>query len=117
MEISHQELIEKIYTYFNERDIPKVLSFMSEDVLWPNGWEGGYVKGKEEIKNYWTRQWQEVDPKVDPVAFTRDGDGRVIIDVHQVVKDKSGNVLTDTIVKHIYVIEHDLIKSMEIEET
>ena len=112
----HQQLIEEIYTYFNQRDIPKVLSFMSEDVLWPNGWEGGFVKGKAAITDYWTRQWKELDPNVDTVAFVEDEEGRMVVDVHQVVKDKSGNVLADKMVQHIYVIEHGLIKSMEIKE-
>ena len=35
---------------------------MSENVGWPKASEGGSVVGKEEIRAYWTRQWNEFDP-------------------------------------------------------
>jgi hypothetical protein len=111
-----EELIQKAYAAFNERDIDQVLTTMHPDVHWPNGWEGGYVNGHEEVRNYWTRQWKELDPYVEPTAFNELPDGRLEVKVHQIVKDVQGNLLVDGIVKHVYTFRGDLITTMEIEE-
>jgi ketosteroid isomerase-like protein len=112
----NQNLINEAYKAFNERDIDAVLSLMHTDVHWPNGWEGGYVKGHNEVRAYWTRQWKEIDPNVMPVSFKEKEDGRIEVEVHQIAKDMEGKVLFDGMVKHIYFIENGLIKDMEIEK-
>jgi hypothetical protein len=62
MNTNYRDIITKAYSAFNQRDIDTVLSTFHPDVQWPNGWEGGYVNGHEEVRAYWTRQWQEIDP-------------------------------------------------------
>lgn len=116
MKRQYQDLIKRAYSAFNARDIDAVLLLMHTDVHWPNGWEGGYVKGQDEVREYWTRQWKELDPNVEPVAFKEKQEGQIEVEVHQVAKDLNGNVLFDGIVKHVYAIENGLIKSMEIEK-
>ena len=111
-----QDLIKKAYSAFNARDTDTVLSTLHPDVRWSNGWEGGYVQGHDEVRNYWTRQWKELDPNVQPVGFKERPDGQIEVEVHQIVKDMQGNVLFNGIVKHIYTIDDGLIKSMEIEK-
>jgi ketosteroid isomerase-like protein len=113
---SSQTLILKAYAAFNKRDIDGVLSLMHPDVHWPNGWEGGYVEGHEEVRNYWTRQWKELDPNVVPVSFNIREDNCIETAVRQIVKDLQGNLIVDTIVTHIYTIEDGLIRSMEIKD-
>lgn len=76
--------------------------------------KGGSVLGHRGIRDYWTRQWGIIDPSVEPMRFTPTGDGRVDVEVHQVVRDLDGNLLKDHIVRHIYAFEDGLIKSMEI---
>ena len=115
MKEAHKEAILQAYTAFNARNIDQVLSLMNTDVHWPNGWEGGYVEGHEQVRDYWTRQWKEVNPVVEPVVITQLNDGSVEVQVHQLVKDMSGNVLFDGMIKHIYVFEDNLIKSMVID--
>ena len=112
----YQHLIEEAYAAFNARDIDAVLKIMHPEVNWPNGWEGGYVKGHDEVRSYWTRQWKELNPRVEPVAFKEKQDEQIEVEVHQTAKDQQGNVLFDGIVKHIYTIENGLIKNMEIEK-
>lgn len=89
---------------------------MDRDVHWPNGWVGGYVKGHGEMRNYWIRQWKEINPTVRPISFTENENGTIEVEVHQVVKDFQGNILLDGLVKHVYTFENGLIKSMEIEK-
>lgn len=111
------DLIHKAYAAFNERDIDKALSTMQPDVQWSKAWEGGYISGHDEIKAYWTRQWKEINPKVEPVGFTERENGRLEVLVDQKVKDLEGNSIFDGSVKHVYTFENDLIKTMDIELT
>jgi hypothetical protein len=110
-----RDLIKHAYENFNKRDIDETLKTMNPDVTWLNGWEGGYVSGYEEIRAYWTRQWKEIDPTVDPIGFKTLEDNNLEVEVHQVAKDLNGKLLFDGIVKYIYTFENNLIKSMEIE--
>lgn len=113
--IRHQELITQAYQAFNARDIDAVLGLLHTDVHWPNGWEGGYVNGHNEVRSYWLRQWQEINPVVTPVSFRDMPDGRIDVDVHQRITDLRGNVLVDGLIKHSYTVEDGKIKQMDIE--
>jgi hypothetical protein len=109
-----EELLNKTYSAFNARDIDAVLALMHPDVDWPNGWEGGRVYGHEGVRDYWIRQWQSINPHVDPVAFNVDETGRIVVKVHAVVRDLEGTIISDGMIEHVYLIEDGLIKSMEI---
>lgn len=113
---AQQELLTKAYAAFNARDIDAVLAVMHPNVQWANGMEGGYVHGYEAVRHYWLRQWSVIDPQVEPERFQLDGSGRIVVDVHQVVRDLDGNLLVDQMVQHIYTIKDSLIQKMEIQE-
>jgi hypothetical protein len=51
---------------------------------------------------------------VEPAGFAVEGDGRVAVTVHQVVRDRAGAVLADQTVTHVYAFDGDLVSSMEI---
>ncbi|GAB4386207.1 MAG: nuclear transport factor 2 family protein [Elainellaceae cyanobacterium] len=89
---------------------------MHPDVAWANGMEGGHVYGHEAVRAYWTRQWGSINPHVEPQGFHPDEQGRMVVDVHQVVQDLEGNLIADQMVQHIYTIENDLIQRMDIQE-
>ncbi len=110
-----ENLIQKAYKAFNDRDINAALETMQPNVQWSKAWEGGYISGHDEIKAYWTRQWDEINPKVQPSGFNEKQNGRLEVLVHQNVKDLHGNLLFDGSVKHVYTFEEDLIKTMDIE--
>jgi hypothetical protein len=90
---------------------------MAPDVRWPNGWEGGYVNGRDEVRDYWRRQWAEIDPTVEPVAVDVQDDGSVAVRVHQVVRDLDGNLMADGEVLHVYRFADGLIAEMSIIES
>jgi|SRR5271154_3911731 len=112
-----RELLASAYKHFNARDIDAVLETMHPDVDWPNGMEGGRVHGHREVRDYWTRQWAIVDPHVEPVSFTTDSDGRIVLQVHQTVRDLTGKLLLDHMVQHVYLVQDGLIRSMEIRDS
>src|SRR5579863_907774 len=108
------ELLRRVYAAFNRREIDTVLAEMDPDVDWPNGMEGGRVLGKAAVRDYWKRQFESLDPRVEPQSFTTEGDGRIAVDVHQVVHDKAGKLLVDQMIQHVYEIQDGRIRSMEI---
>ncbi len=107
--------LSRVYERFNARDMETVLAAMHEDVTWANGMDGGYVIGRDGVREYWTRQWAMVNPRVDPIGFS-DGPSGTIVRVHQVVRDLSGTLLLDHEVSHIFSIEDGLIKRFDIGE-
>jgi len=110
----NEDLLRKAYQAFNARDIDAVLAVLHPEVAWANGMEVGYVHGHDEVRNYWSRQWRLIDPHVEPQRFTTDETGQTVVDVHQVVRDLNGNVIVDQMTQHLYAIEHNLIKRMDI---
>src|SRR5580704_16771277 len=107
-------LIEQTYSAFNKRDIDGVLALMTQDVSWPKASEGGKVVGKEEIRAYWTRQWAEFDPLVEPLAITEEDGGKTRVRVHQLVKSLQGDVLSDSEVLHVFTMNGGLIAAMDL---
>ncbi len=115
MDIQIHNLVKKAYSAFNSRDIDTALSTFHSDVQWPKAFEGGYVSGHDEIRKYWTRQWTEINPNVEPIGFNERQNGTLEVTVHQIVKDLQGNLMFDGTVKHIYTIQDDLLRRMDIE--
>ena len=101
-------VIEQAYSAFNKRDIDGALALMTQDVSWPKASEGGKVIGKEEIRAYWTRQWREFDPHVEPLAMAEEDGGKVRVRVQQLVKSLRGEVL------HVFTVTRGLIAAMEL---
>jgi hypothetical protein len=112
-----ESVIAQAYSAFNQRNIDGALALMSDSVNWPKASEGGRVVGKEEIRAYWSRQWKEFDPHVDPLEVLDDGAGRTHVRVHQLVKSLGGDVLSDTEVWHVYTIVNGLIERMDLGES
>ena len=107
-------IIEQAYSAFNKRDIDGALALMTQDVIWPKASEGGKVVGKEEIRAYWTRQWGEFDPYVEPLAMTEEDGGKTRVRVHQLVKSLQGEVLSDSEVLHVFTLNNGLIEAMDL---
>jgi hypothetical protein len=109
-----ETVINKVYQAFNDRDVEEVLSLFHPSVDWPNSWEGGYLHGRDAVRDYWFRQWKELDPVVKPVSFRQLPDGKLEVGVHQLVKNLKEEVISDSVIKHTYAFEMNLIKKMEI---
>jgi hypothetical protein len=106
--------IDALYSAFNRRDSSFVIEQMSPDVTWPMAFKDGHVRGGDAVRSYREAQWQEIDPSVEPVNIRHLPDGRLDVEVHQVVKDLAGAVIADTTVHHIYAFVGPLIASMSI---
>jgi hypothetical protein len=114
--MADRDLLLETYNAFNRRDIEAALTAMHSEVDWPSGMEGGRVFGREAVRQYWLRQWSQINPVVEPQSFHTDPTGAIVVEVHQVVRDLSGTLLSERMVQHVYRIENGLIRSMEIKE-
>jgi len=106
---------EELYKNFNDRKIDAVIAHTTPDVKWANGMEGGYVHGHHELKDYWTRQFALINPKVTPYEIELDGDNAKI-KIHQVVYDLSGQLLQNKKLFHHFHMQHDKVEQFEIGE-
>ncbi len=107
-------LLTAAYTAFNARDIDAALATMALDVAWPKAFKGGCARGHDEVRAYWTEQWSDIDPHVEPVSFHPEGAGHILVNVHQVVRDLSGTVLADVHIGHRFTIVSGLIQAMDV---
>ena len=110
-------LIAQAYAAFNRRDMDAALALMTDNVSWPRASEGGRAIGKEEIRAYWTREWKQFDPHVEPIEVIDREGGITDVKVHQLVKSLAGDVLSDSEVWHVYTIANGLIERMDIKPT
>ncbi|MDO9419265.1 MAG: nuclear transport factor 2 family protein [Herminiimonas sp.] len=110
----HITLLRAAYAAFNARDIEAALALMTRDVAWPRAFKGGFVCGPEEVCAYWTEQWSEINPKVEPVDFYSDNNGHILVKVHQVVRNMEGTVVASEHVGHRFTIVDGLIHKMEV---
>jgi hypothetical protein len=111
-----EALLRSVYKAFNTRDVDHCLAAMTADVDWANGWEGGRVLGRAAVRDYWERQWAEIDSTAEPTAIRERSDGQVEVAVHLVARDKEGHVVNDSHGRHVYEFRGDLIQRMTIEE-
>jgi hypothetical protein len=115
--LKEEQLLRQAYAAYNARDVDGALALMHPDVDWPNGMEGGREVGQDAVRAYWTRQFGLIDSHVEPEGFERDDEGRIVVEVHQVVRDLEGAVLSDGRVRHVYTFRDGLVSRMEIEDT
>ena len=114
---ANQQFLQKLYDAFNRREIEVIISSMRPDVKWANGLEGGFVYGRDAVREYWTNQFKMIQPELETLSFETDEKNRDIVTVHQIVRDLQGDVLAEATVQQIFTIENGLISLYEIGET
>jgi nuclear transport factor 2 (NTF2) superfamily protein len=113
---SREARVRSLYECFNARDVDTCLAAMTPDVDWANGWEGGRVVGREAVREYWRRQWAEIDSTAEPTAVTERPDGTTEVAVRLVARDEDGKVLRDGTAHHVYEFRGELVARMTIED-
>lgn len=111
---SNQQFLQSLYEAFNKGEIETIISVMHPDVKWANGVEGGFVYGREAVREYWTNQYKVIQVQLEPLEFETDEHKRNVVTVHQIVRDLQGNLLADTTVQQIFTIEDGSIVLYEI---
>jgi len=110
-----QRRIRRLYAAFNEGNIDTVLAGLTVDVAWANGMEGGHVHGHGGVRDYWMRQFQQIRSTVEPHHIELAPDGRVAVQVHQVVQSADGSqLLDDTWVRHLFTFRNGQVSRFDI---
>ena len=112
--ISNEEFLRKLYDAFNRREIETVLSMIAEDVKWANGMEGGFIYGRDNVREYWRRQFEVFSPQLEILKIETNQNERTVVIVHQIVKDLEGNIVAERTVEQIFTFDRELIKTFEI---
>ncbi len=115
--MSNQQFLQNLYDAFNKREIETIISLMRPDVKWANGVEGGFVYGRERVREYWTNQFKDIQAELETLKFETDDNNRNIVTVHQIIRDLQGNLLADATVQQIFTIKDGLISLYEIGDT
>ncbi|KAM3091334.1 nuclear transport factor 2 family protein [Phormidesmis sp. 146-12] len=113
----NQQFLQNLYDAFNNREIETIISVMHPDVKWANGVEGGFVYGRDAVREYWINQFKSIRVKLETLKFETDESNRNVVTAHQIVKDLQGNLLVNTTIQQIFTIEDGLISLYEIGET
>lgn len=114
---SNQQFLQNLYEAFNKGELETILSVMHPDVKWANGMEGGFVDGRDAVREYWKNQYQVIQVQLEPLNFETDGNHRDVVTVHQIVRDLQGNLLADVTIQQSFTLENGLIRLYEIGET
>ena len=114
---SNQQFLQNLYDAFNKREIETIISLMRPDVKWANGVEGGFVYGRDAVREYWINQSKSIQVQLETLKFEMDENNRNVVTVHQIIRDLQGNLLADATVQQIFTIEDGSIGLYEIGET
>jgi ketosteroid isomerase-like protein len=110
-----EDILRSAYRAFNARDLDRALALMHPQVDWPNAWEGGRVVGRKAVGEYWRRQFAAIASTVEPRSFAAEPDGRVTVEVEQVVRHPdSGELLSQRTVRHRYRLQDGLVARLDV---
>lgn len=110
----NSERLRALYESFNARDIEAVLAALQPDVRWANGLEGGFVLGRDAVREYWTRQFETMQPQLSILDLQADEQARAVVRVHQTVRDLQGALLLEQDVTHRFTFVDGLVSLFEI---
>ena len=110
----HADLVRQAYSAFNARDVEAGVALMDPDVDWPNVPDGGFVHGRNAVREHWRAQFRQVDPRIEVAGIAEKGDSCVEAHVRQIVRGLDGSKLSDDQAVHVFTIAGDRIKRMEV---
>ena len=114
MEDAHA-LLTKVYEAYNRRDFDAFSAMLAPDVDWPDQVEGGRLIGREAVRAYWTRNDRSITVDSAPVSFADLPDGRIAVDVNQIVRNLAGQIWSDSCVRQIFTLRDGKITRMDVE--
>ena len=111
---NEERLLRRAYVAFNNRDLEALMGTLHPGIDWANGVTGGRERGSRAVREYWRQQFRLMDSKVQPLSFTEDDRGRIVVNVRQVVHDNLGEPIANYQVKHVYTFRDGLIFRMDL---
>ncbi len=109
-----EALLTRLFEAYNRRDFPAFAAGLREDVNWPDQTRGGRLVGHAALRAYWAANDQSIRVEVAPIAFTVEDDGRVRVDLNQVVRSMTGSLWSDLEVRQYYTLHDGKVSRMDI---
>jgi hypothetical protein len=113
--IEAEALLTRLFEAFNRRDFPAFAAGLCDDVDWPDETRGGRLVGHAALRDYWDANSHSIDVEVTPIVFAIEDDGRVRVDVNQVVRGVTGSLWSDIQVRQYYTLRDGQVSRMDIE--
>lgn len=110
-----EALLTHLFEAYNRRDFPAFAAGLRDDVDWPDQTRGGRLIGHAAIRDYWDANAQAIQVEVNPIAFALEKDGRVRVEVNQVVRGLTGSLWSDIQVRQYYTLHDGLVSRMDVE--
>ncbi|WP_029916463.1 nuclear transport factor 2 family protein [Caulobacter sp. UNC358MFTsu5.1] len=110
-----QALLTRLYEAYNRRDLAAFSALLATDVDWPDQIQGGRLIGLDALAAYWTRNDKMITVDAAPVSFETRPDGRVAVDVNQIVRNLAGHIWSDSCQRQVFTLRDDKVARMDIE--
>lgn len=82
-----------------------------------NGMDGGFIFGRDDVREYRRAQFELIRSQLEPLKFERDDNNRSVVTVHHIVRDRRGELLTEMTNRHLFTVENDLVVLFEISDS
>jgi len=110
-----QALLTRLYEAYNRRDFDAFSALLTADINWPDQIQGGRLVGPDAMRAYWASNDKVITVDAAPVSFDAWPDGRIAVDVNQIVRNLNGQVWSDTCVRHIFTLRDGKVARMDAE--
>ena len=109
-------VLAKAYEAYNARDHLALGQMLHKDVEWPDSLEGGVVKGRAAIADYFARQFDLMQLDARQVTIREEPPNRIVLDIQYAVRSRQGQLWSDTRAVLAYDFTDQLISRMTVLE-
>lgn len=109
-----QALVGRLYDANQRRDLEAFRALVAPQLEWPDVTRGGVLTSPEAVGDYWAYNDSIIRVEITPVEIHVTEDGRIVVDVNQVVWNRSGKLWSDLCVRHCYTLRDGLFWRMDI---
>jgi hypothetical protein len=106
--------IQRLYDANQRRDYEAFRALVGAHLEWPDLTRGGWLTTPEAVRGYWTYNDTSIRVEITPVEVNVLDDGRVLVDANQVIWNHSGQLWSDTCVRHCYTLRDGLFWRMDV---
>lgn len=110
-----QALLTRLYEAYNRRDFAAFSALLTADVDWPDQVQSGRLIGHEAVAAYWSANDKVITVDSAPVSFSTLPDGRIAVDVNQIVRNLAGQIWSDSCVRQIFTLRDGKVARMDVE--
>jgi limonene-1,2-epoxide hydrolase len=107
-------MLEALYRALNQHDIDTLVEHLAPGVDWPDESTGRRLHGRDAVRAYWQKQWQEIDPTAEPMRINIAPDGTAHVLVDQLVRARGGDILQNRRVEHVFEFDGAFISRMTV---